>query len=354
MSHLTSRNPSLAIAGSLIFLCIPSLGSAQTQDAPPLTITTKAADKAAVAEAANAFRHAKPSTTPHETGERREALTHRSSSKAWKEGEWDHQGGEVRYEGELTYQGGPVVDFAQSHPIYLLPGGTCPISVCWGDPAGFLKNLAYSQFIHLADQYIGLGASGRYTLGVSLKGSYKPPAVPLTDADVEAFVHAAALATGLTGYGHIYHVFLPPGQDECFDSTYSVCYSPDNPSTFYFCAYHGSVDFTDVGHVLYSVEPFQNVPGCQVRPGTPNGQLVDSTNNVLAHELFETITDPDISAWLNSTLNALYGEEIGDECSFITFTTTNAYFDPFVFEMNGRPYATQPMYSNQLRGCAVH
>ena len=175
-------------------------------------------------------------------------------------------GGEVRYEGDLTYQGGPVVESAQSHPVYLLPGGTCPISVCWGDPAGFLKSLANSQFIHLADQYIGLWWSWRYTLGVSLEGSYTPPAVPLTDADIEAVVHSAAVATGLTGYNHIYHVFLPPGQDECFDSTFSVCYSPDNPSTFYFGAYHGSVDFTDVGHVLYTVEPFQNVPGCQGCP----------------------------------------------------------------------------------------
>jgi len=88
-----------------------------------------------------------------------------------------------------------------------------------------------------------------------------------------AVVHAVASATGDTGYGHIFHVFLAPGQDECFDSSFSVCYSPDNNNSFFFCAYHGSVDFSDIGHVLYSVEPFQNVPGCQVRPGTPNGQL---------------------------------------------------------------------------------
>ena len=50
----------------------------------------------------------------------------------------------------------------------------------------------------------------------------------------------------------------------------------------------------------------------------------------------------------------MYGDEIGDECSFVVFTTTNAYFDPFVFEMNERLYATQPMYSNQFHGCAVH
>jgi hypothetical protein len=48
--------------------------------------------------------------------------------------------------------------------------------------------------------------------------------------------------------------------------------APDNNATFAFCAYHSSVDFSDVGHVLYSVQPYQNVPLCQVQPGTPNPQ----------------------------------------------------------------------------------
>jgi hypothetical protein len=71
----------------------------------------------------------------------------------------------------------------------------------------------------------------------------------------------------------------------------------NSQQTFAFCAYHSSVQFKDIGHVLYGVEPFQDVPGCSVRPGTPNGQLVDSTNNSLSHELFETISDPDGTAW---------------------------------------------------------
>jgi len=76
------------------------------------------------------------------------------------------------------------------------------------------------------------------------------------------------------------------------------------------------MDFRDIGHVLYSVEPFQNVEGCSSRPGTPDGQLADSTNNVLSHETFETIPDPDGTAWLNILDNGVFGQEIGDECSF--------------------------------------
>lgn len=117
----------------------------------------------------------------------------------------------------------------------------------------------------------------------------------LYDDDILAIVHAGGNAFG-TGYDQIYHVFIPPGVDVCITGT-NQCYSPDNPSTFFFCAYHSSVTFSDIGHTLFTVEPYQNVAGCSVAPGSPNGALVDSTSNLLSRELFETISDPDGTAW---------------------------------------------------------
>ena len=105
--------------------------------------------------------------------------------------------------------------------------------------------------------------------------------------------------------------------------------------------------------MLYSVEPFQDVPGCSVRPGTPNGQLVDSTNNSLSHELFETISDPDGTAWINFSLVVLFQAEIGDECSFFTVIGAEAFFDPSVFSIGSHLYAVQPEYSNSAHACAV-
>lgn len=122
-----------------------------------------------------------------------------------------------------------------------------------------------------------------------------------------AVVHAVAAALGMpNGYSNEFHVFLPPGQDECFYLSFKVCYSPDDLKTSYFCAYHGSADFGDIGHVLYSVEPFQDTFGCSSRPGTPNGRPADSTNNVLSHEVFETITDPDGTGYWNFLDNGIF------------------------------------------------
>jgi hypothetical protein len=270
-------------------------------------------------------------------------------------------GNNNRYPGDLTYQGGNYVQDAQFHAVYLLnsatvgdPGCTpATLVACWSTPETFLSNLGKSDFVHITDQYVQTTASGRYTVGG--KGEvYYPAGAPhiLTDADIQAIVHLAVVAHGYqNGYNGVFHVFLPPGTDECFDSTFSTCYSPDIPSSFAFCAYHSSAVFSDIGETMYSVEPSQNVPGCSVPPGGPQGQLADSTNNVLSHETIELITDPDSNAWWNASDNGLFGQEIADECSFLVFTPTGTYFNPSVFRMNGVKYAVQPEYSNIGHAC---
>jgi len=327
-----------------------------------LAVVLNAADKATVtpgdadreiAKQAKSVYHALPAR--NENGDAlRSTDIHRKLASKSSSGEHDDHGSGTRYEGDLQYHGGAVLQSVVSHNIYVNSSALCPPNTCWGNPEQFLKDYGKSDFVHIVDQYTGLNSDDRYTLGTSVAVNYPTSAHPYTDADMLAIVHAVALASGESGYGNIYHVFLTPGTDECFDATYSVCYSPDNGPTFYFCAYHGSADFNDsVGHVVYSVEPFQNVGGCSVKPGTPNGQLADSTNNVLSHEETEAITDPDGSAWWNSECNGLYGQEIGDECSFITFAGNNVYFDPSAVRLGEHKYAIQPEYSNRKHGCAT-
>lgn len=272
----------------------------------------------------------------------------------------------LRYPADLQFHGGATLDATVFHAIYLAPNGaTCPVATCWGNPEGFLTDLGRSEFIDVVDQYVGAHGRGRYTVGdnavvtigaptrTATQGASTPTAY--SNNDMLAVVHAVAAATGETGYGHFYHVFLPPGTDECQNDSRTACYSPDDNNTFVFCAYHGSVTFPDIGHVVFSVEPYQNVPGCSVKPGTPNGGLIDSTNSVLSHEVIEAITDPDLDAWWNSSDNGIYGEEIGDECSFLAFDNQGNFlgFDPSVWQVHGHKYATQPEYSNAGHVCAA-
>lgn len=276
----------------------------------------------------------------------------------------------IRYPGDVQFHGGNVVQSAEEYLIYVnLAGSTSchTIAACWGDPAGFLHDLDSSDFIHVVDQYVGARSDNRYAVSsepinvnyTSAAGSGKP----FTDTDIQAIVHAAVRARGLpTGYHSIFHVFLAPGQDECSTSAFDTCYSPDDPAAFVFCADHSSVDFSDVGHVLYTIEPYEDVTGCASRPGGPSGQLADSTNNVLSHETFETLSNPDGTGWWNELDTGDFEEEIGDECSFLLLIPpppalpspqTVVYFDPSNVVLNGHRYLAQPEYSNDQHACSI-
>ncbi len=66
---------------------------------------------------------------------------------------------------------------------------------------------------------------------------------------------------------------------------------------------------SDIGHTLYSFESYQNIAGCKA----PSGKVADSTDSTVSHEIYETMTDPDINngtfAWYNS-----WRGEIGNIC----------------------------------------
>ena len=258
------------------------------------------------------------------------------------------------YAGDVTNPGdGPAIVTAEFHPVYVNREPSH-----WGNVSRFLTDLGASEFIHVLDQYTGSTTNNRYTLGGSFSAHYPIPEdthTLLTD-DILNLVHAAAELGG-NGYGHLYHVFLPKGVDMCIPATTTSpleCYSPDVPANWYFCAFHSSVTFSDsVGHVLFSVEPYQDVSGCSVRPhGSANNQLTDSTNNVLSHETSEAISDPDGDAWWVQNFTFANGNEIGDECTrFEVLTSGATYWDYGSVELNGHLYTFQPEYSNAVHGC---
>jgi len=338
--------------------------SLRAQDTSPQrkTLQLTDADNAAAAAATEVFQHPLAARTDAGAAAKRSDQASFAARAAGRSGEGKSFEGndQLRFPGDLTnFFGGPTLPVAQSHPIFLASadGTTCPANTCWGDPDAFLNDFGRSGLSHVTDQYVGQHADDRYTLGDEFTLLFTPSATPLLDANIRAIVHAAAVLSGDSGPGHIFHVFLPPGQAECRSAAHTSCYAPNGGGTFTFCAYHSAVNFQDVGIVLYSVEPFQNVGGCNVRPGTVNGQTIDSTNSTLSHELIETITDPLGNAWFNVTSNDTFGEEIGDECQLLAIIPSGNQFlifsDPTEFRVGKHRYATQPEWSNEDHGCAI-
>jgi hypothetical protein len=262
---------------------------------------------------------------------------------------------------DLIYHGGTVVGSSVQHNIFVNCVAACRNAENFF-PGTFENNLNNDSFITVQYQYLSTPGvvdstpvTGRYPKGpgADISPTYASPRPGSTNPyygqlSILLQVLNAAPTLGApsdgSGYGHIYHVFLPQNVDTCFESPLgtptTTCYSPDNGATFFFCAYHGS--FTSSGKVyLYSVEPYQDVNGC--RNGVHNQNLPNRVNasvdpadpgySTLSHEIFETINDPRGNAWWN---NFTQGEEIGDLC---------ADFDNFV-NINGAPYVLQSEYSD--------
>ncbi len=229
---------------------------------------------------------------------------------------------------DLVDHRGPVLLSAQFHPIYI----NKPASH-WGNPTKFYQDFTNSTFINIVNQYMRQTkpAAHRYSLGVSV--ALTTTATNLTAADVSKLVQMAARTVKGNGLTHMYNLFLPQGTNVCLSAT--SCYSPDRPATFQFCGYHGAFDFADVGHIVYSVQPFANVRGCNGPANTPNGQLADAQDSVLSHELIEAITDPNLNAWFDAT-----GQEIGDKCQ-----------GAMMVSLAGSPYFIQREYSNAAHAC---
>jgi hypothetical protein len=237
----------------------------------------------------------------------------------------------IVYPADVAFGGGQVLTSTVQNDIFV---NTTAKKV--GSPGIYQQNFNLSSFIQVLDQYDGISSAGKFPVGTSYNATIPVYTNVISEDALLTVVHAAA-SLGGSGYGHEYHVFLAKGLDTCFDLS-TDCYSPDNDATWTFCAYHGSVTYKDIGHVIYSVMPYQDVPGCgDIGIGPlPNPRPIDSTANTLSHETSESISDPDPdSGWSGE-----FGE-IADICE-VYFVKEN---------LNGHKYIIQPEYSNAAHGC---
>ncbi len=242
---------------------------------------------------------------------------------------------------DLSYYGGPVMTGGNEYNILV----NCNDESCWGGLINSFENSLYDSAMMNSDILPQYNAAGTYSAAGDYPVSYQISGT-LQDQDIFNILYNVITANNLpTGYGSEFHVFLAQGVDECSNAA-GGCYSPDNPSQWTYCAYHGSNDWSDIGHVLYSVEPYQGVNGCEVsNTNSPNGVVADSTASTLSHETFETITDPDVAvnniAWYNSSLG-----EIGDECAPAAGVPTGNV------NLSGATWEIQMEYNNSISDCS--
>jgi len=246
------------------------------------------------------------------------------------------------YPDDIGYYGGPLVTKAGVVNTYWGESN----GTTWGNPATYENDLNKSTMVKMLDYYTGntyntnnyYPALGIYWYGGTV-GTLVYDSQVATLVQNEATYDRSKRGQSLN-YSNIYHVFLPPGTDECFDNPANGCYNPDGaaPGPFAFCGYHSYTQLTDGTVVLYTVEPYETVSGCSAGFGTPN-----DTANVLGHETAETITDPvPGSGWVGEWPSNS-GTEVADICAWVEYTQSLA---------GGGTFVTQDWYSDKYHACA--
>lgn len=206
----------------------------------------------------------------------------------------------------ILYHGGPIMP-GTVNMYYIWYGA-------WNSPTASSTNsllTTFGQYIGGPTPYFNINTtyfngnnqfvSGSVALPKSVADSGSQGAA-LTDSKVAAIVQNA-LASGA----------LPTDTN----GVYFVLASQEITETSGFCTQycawhtHGSIAGQDIKYGFIG-DPMQCPSACSAQTVTPNGNMeADSMANLIAHELSESVTDPDLNAWFDRR-----GMENADKCAW--------------------------------------
>ncbi len=271
----------------------------------------------------------------------------------------------------MTYHGGPVMNV--SNTVYVIYYGTFP-STTQPIINDFLVGLSGSAPYSVDSEYNDPTAQhpafipGTYTFSAPNKNGAANP-------DGTVYFDNCSLGTqlGTKSIPNIVTHAIGSGLPADQNGIYLVITSPDVKISGFctsFCAYHNtSTTIYSRLHIRYALipDPTQRCSGCNGGIAvygdsvTPNGDMgADTMTDDIMHELSETVTDPDISAWYTRN-----GAEVGDLCNYVYDTTpsrpglvqtvtVNGQTAHYNATLNGRNFLIQLIWANANPGfCAA-
>lgn len=237
---------------------------------------------------------------------------------------YQHNGGTP----PLLYNGGPVMHSPAVYVIYWIPphlqdGTATSLSSSYQNiQSTMLREYFSHSLMNNNTQYYDTkhitnagGLGGTYVDKSLYPGSdCFDPATVLTngnncisDTDLQNEVTKVMGIKHWTGGGNkLFMVFTSFNEGQCAVS--------DTDCSYYtYCGYHSYFVNSSNQDVIYSNQPYGDTTACQVA-GAPSPNAfpqADTAATAAAHELTESITDPLLDAWFDSS-----GFEIGDECAY--------------------------------------
>ncbi|KAI8834593.1 hypothetical protein BJ741DRAFT_609482 [Chytriomyces cf. hyalinus JEL632] len=250
----------------------------------------------------------------------------------------------------IPYNDGRVLSNMQINPIFI------------GQPTAkdnmieFYENIWGSEWAKMMTQYTATNSTGHKYV-VNGYGTVKKPifktsnVTDFLDKDIQTMFRNMVKSGEIrpkSDSGSFYPVFF--GRNVNISAPFSDLQAPGPERACAnngFCAYHGSVDISEVStngvqFMYYSVQPDLSSPGCATKCGDktpPENQMM-----VASHELAEALTDPDVGAG-NDNANGWLDDrsgEIGDICNHIFGETVGR---------NGKVFPVQKLFNNRTLNC---
>jgi hypothetical protein len=227
-------------------------------------------------------------------------------------------GGGARPTSNLTYHNGPVM-VAPTHMYYIWYGSQ------WDTASKNLltslgQSIGGSPYFNINTTYYN-GSNVHVQNSVSLAGSTTNSGTlgtSLTDANIQSIVGSAISSGALPADANGVYMVLT---DKTVKATSGFCTQ--------YCGWHthATLSGVDIKYAFVGNAETQCPSGCIGSSPTPNGLPgADGMASVLAHELEEAVTDPDLNAWYANS----NGQENADKCAWNFGTTSTA--------SNGAPY----------------
>lgn len=237
----------------------------------------------------------------------------------------------------IGYHGGPVLNGSTTNVYYIWYGnwsGNSAVTIL----SDLGNTLGGSPYFNINTTYYD-GSNNHVKNSVTLSGSKNDSysqGTSLSDAQIQTVV-----ANAITG-----------GLPKDPNAVYFVLTSADVTASSGFCTQycgwhtHATIGGTDIKYSFVG-NPDRCPSACEAQTTGPNGNAgADGMASIIAHELEEAVTDPDLNAWYDSR-----GYENADKCAW-TFGTESTASNGAKYNvtLGSRQYLIQQNWVNASGG----
>ncbi|CAO3686127.1 unnamed protein product [Umbelopsis ramanniana] len=243
---------------------------------------------------------------------------------------------------QITYHGGPILSGTiKVYPIFYGTWTAAQKTIV----NTFIGGVSSTTWWNIEKTYhdnSGNSVTGPVTLGTAYADNYSQ-GKSLSDNSIETIVSHAISAGGLPVDTNGIYAVLTAGD---VTETSGFCSQ--------YCGWHtdGTISGKDLKY-LFAGLATACPSGCiapENQSVSPNGDVaVDGMISVLAHEIVEAASDPDLNAWYDAS-----GQENADKCAW-TFGTTKTASNGAAYNVvaGGKDYLIQQNWNAATQACAL-